>query len=207
MKHLSDEALLALAEGGSEGRAHLETCGACRQQAEEFRAILTALRDEGVPEPPAGFWPEFSQRLRQVIDREARRGAIQNRAFAWWQPAALGALAAALVFAVWVNRTGTGPDGQTVSPGAAARDASVAAGSDVADAGDGVAEAGDLVSAAEESWAFVSDLAVDLEWEDADQAGFLFQPGSAQSAVDGLSQEERREFAAVLREALSKPEL
>jgi len=213
MKHLSNLELLALAEGSREGGAHLETCGACRSQVEEFRGILASLRDDAVPEPSPLFWSEFSRRVRQGIEKPLAPRSRLLLQFAWWRPAvALGALAV-LVLVVLVSRAGmfmgrSGTPQATVVSDALV-DGKGTAGTNRPTDDNSAAEAADdgIWDATGESWTFMNDVAMDLDLEDADEAGFLIQPGSAQLAVDGLSQEERREFASLLREELSRPEL
>ena len=81
-------------------QAHMETCGACRDDVAAFGAVVRAL-DDAVPEPSPLFWEHLSRRIR-----EATAGEPVPRTGWWrlgWQPVAavcamavVGALAVAL---------------------------------------------------------------------------------------------------------------
>ena len=215
MRHLSDQELLAVVEGGSDGDAHLEACEGCRARAADLRSTLALLRDVEVPEPSPVFWSQLSRRVRERVEAGEAGPASWWGQFGWWRPLAGAGALAILVLAVLVTRTDWLPvrsddSSRAVSGEAPGSTGRAAMGSD---------RSGDQVSAAEapaaedvpettdESWALVTDLASDLDLDAATEAGLLIQPGSAQLAVDELSQEERRQFVALLQEELARPEL
>jgi hypothetical protein len=57
MRHLNDSVVIELIEGGGgpEARRHLDGCDRCRDRADRFRALLTALEASGGEAPPAGL--------------------------------------------------------------------------------------------------------------------------------------------------------
>lgn len=71
--------------------AHLETCAACRAQAEDERGLRARLRELAAPALPPGLETRVSQAVR-------RRRAALPAAARWALP-----LAAALVFGIWLR--------------------------------------------------------------------------------------------------------
>ena len=77
MKHLSDEAVVDLAEGGSAGRDHLATCGECRTRVESMQQTMEVLLGDHVPEPSPLFWEHLSNRVsRAIADEPAPSGPV-----------------------------------------------------------------------------------------------------------------------------------
>jgi len=73
-RHLSDESLLRLAQGGSAEaeRAHLSACGRCAERVEEARAGLTLARRADVPEPSPLYWEAMRRSVERRIAEEPR---------------------------------------------------------------------------------------------------------------------------------------
>jgi hypothetical protein len=94
-RHLSDESLLRLAQGGdADGeRAHVLACGRCAEQVEEARAGLDLARRADVPEPSPLYWEAMRLRIERRIAEEPRR----SPAWAWLAPVLATAAALAVV--------------------------------------------------------------------------------------------------------------
>lgn len=86
----------ASAEERSSVEAHLQTCGACRERAEEFRRLWSAMAEVPGVEPSFAF----DARLRQRIAADAR-----PRLWAWLMPSPrlAGAVAALVALSVFVS--------------------------------------------------------------------------------------------------------
>lgn len=188
MRHLTPDEFVDLVEGALPGAraAHVETCAACRRQADDVRAALAAAVEDDMPEPSPLFWDRFSARVRRAIDAEPAR----RSPWGWvWRPAVGLPLAAALVAlivgaVVWrVVPVPTGePEGTAtavVAPGVVPTD-------EVALPPD------------DESWNLVAMIAATAEWDDTEAAGFSAGPGAADRAVLLLTPEERAELARLL---------
>lgn len=76
--------------------AHLKTCAACRERAEEFRRLWQAMDEAPAIEPSLGF----DARLRQRLAAEPQR-----KSWAWLLPAPRLSLAVALlaILTLWVS--------------------------------------------------------------------------------------------------------
>ena len=94
-RHLSDESLLRLAQGGdAEGdRAHALACARCAERVEEARAGLDLARRADVPEPSPLYWEAMRLRIERRIAEEPRR----SPAWAWLAPVLATAAAVAVV--------------------------------------------------------------------------------------------------------------
>jgi hypothetical protein len=78
---------------------HLETCAACREVLEDFRAVSEAASRLDAPEPGDDVWRTIKRRLEAEVAGPAGvpAGMPRRRAFIWGLPAAKFAGAAALV--------------------------------------------------------------------------------------------------------------
>jgi len=87
--------------GRRETEEHLAGCAICRQRAEEFRRVWSAMDEVPAIEPSFGF----DARVRQRIAAEPRHGW-----FAWFAPQVRLAFSAVLLIAltVWVAKRPTG---------------------------------------------------------------------------------------------------
>lgn len=197
MTHLTPDELVDLVEGAlaADRAAHVETCAACRRQADDVRAVLAAAAEDDVPEPSPLFWEQFSARVRRAIDAEPTR----RSPWGWvWRPAVGLPLVAALVAViagVVVSRVGPGSTGEgggtatsVDTPGAFHTD-EIALPPDDA------------------SWDVVAMIAATLEWEDAEAAGFSAGPGAADRAVLLLTPEERAELGRLLSAAAPEQQM
>jgi hypothetical protein len=100
-RHLSDELILSLAQGGgaSAERAHALDCGRCAERVEEARAGLTLARRADVPEPSPLYWEAMRRSVERRIAEEPRR----SPRWAWLAPI-LATAAAVTVVALTTGR-------------------------------------------------------------------------------------------------------
>jgi hypothetical protein len=101
-RHLSDESLLRLVQGGdADGeRAHAAACTRCAERVEEARAGLDLARRADVPEPSPLYWEAMRRSVERRIAEEPRR----SPAWAWLAPVVATAAAVAVV-ALTTGRT------------------------------------------------------------------------------------------------------
>jgi len=189
MGHLTAAQLVDLAEDNASGlseasSSHLRSCSACRDQLEELRKTMAVVGQVEVPEPSPLFWEHFSERVRvAVADEHIGAGRGVDR-WSWLGSKTLWAGAAAvavLAIAVTVRI-----DRQPVST-------SSSAAISLAD----VVEP--LESPDDASLSLVADLAADLDWETASEAGFTTHVGVDNDAVTQLSDGERHELHQLLK--------
>ena len=112
-RHLTEEALLAAAQGDEEksALAHLEGCGACRERVAQGREGLDLARlASDVPEPSPLFWESFRLQVGQRIaaEREASWPARFWRRFGLASLVPLAAAAALLIVAIPAARRDLG---------------------------------------------------------------------------------------------------
>ncbi|PWT82729.1 MAG: hypothetical protein C5B57_08220 [Blastocatellia bacterium] len=191
MGHLSPHQLTDCTEGveTESVRSHWLSCAACRVQVEHSRAAIAAARNVDVPEPSPLFWDHFSTRVRQAVQSEASRCA--NRA--WWVPARLvwaGSMALVLL-AVWI---GFRVDWSAERPAqvrtlSAERLESLGEPSGTSD---------------DPALSFVADLASDLDWDAASEAG-LTTHVDMEDMLSQLSDGERRVLHELLKGELARP--
>ena len=84
MKHLSEERLVELLEGGAAEADHLETCPACRERFDALHQTWGLLRDDPIPEPSPLFWQHLSERVRVAIDVESPETPSAERSVRSW---------------------------------------------------------------------------------------------------------------------------
>jgi len=193
MTHLNDDELVDFVESRLEGgrAAHAEACDRCRVQGEELRAILRDAREVAVPEPSPLFWDHFSARVRGAVAEEP----MGAPGWSVWVRArlvpglALMTAAIALVVAATVWQA---PKRFSVGERQVAGTAP----------GDTIDTEPLLDDTAE--WAFVVNVAQDLEWETIHDSGLTVRPEAAERAVLQLSQDERRELARLLEAELER---
>jgi hypothetical protein len=199
MRHLNEGDLIDLADGvRPEGSTpHLASCESCRRQLADLRAVMSAAGAVEVPEPSPLFWQHLSARVREAVSNEERasRSAWTPSPFGWRVLVPLVALAAVALAAAVTLRTElprrvVAPDG--VTPHSAA----------VAEATPG---ADDVVSLADDaSLSVIADMAGDLDWDAAVEAGLATQAGAVDRAVLELSANERLELQRILKDELSR---
>ena len=186
MTHLSNDELLTAAEGGAENTSHLEACGACRARVNELRQVMQVAAAVDVPEPSPLFWNHFSDRVRNAVAAEPIPQPAAWRFNFGWAASVAGALAI-IVIGVAVTMRSAQP-AHPVVPAAA------------------VTMAGENLSSLNEdaTWALIGDLASQIDFEDASEAGLTTRPGSAEQALAQMSQEEQRQVVELLQLELQK---
>jgi hypothetical protein len=197
--HLDESALLDLAEGtrSEHGAAHLAVCEECRAQVEELRSAIGIAEDASVPEPSPLFWEHLSARIAEAVAEETSAGSVVAPAgwatrFWKWQVVTAALVAAAVVLAVAVNRRPVTDANSAQSAGAPAPTS---------------ATLNDLTPSLENdpSLSFIADLASDLDWDDAVEAGLTDGADVVERVVQDMSDDERRELRRVLQEEMGRP--
>ena len=94
-RHLSDESLLCLAQGGGDPaeRAHALACGRCAGRVEGARAGLALAGRADVPEPSPLYW----EAMRRSVERRIAEEPRPSPRFAWLAPLLATAAAVAVV--------------------------------------------------------------------------------------------------------------
>ncbi len=190
-RHLSAEELLDVVEGWPtpESVAHLRGCDACRSTALGLSETICAVTEASVPEPSPLFWDHLSSRVREAVAAEppaVGAGVGTMRPWRWlvW-PTAAGVAAAAVIVAVVVGRR----------PALAPKPLPPAVVLQL--------EVEESVLADDESLMLLADLADDLEWEAAAEAGLTVAQGATDRAVADLSEPERAALQQMLADALA----
>jgi anti-sigma-K factor RskA len=192
MRHLTPEVLIDLAEdtAGAEWPAHLSACAECRDQLESLRSMLADVRaDAGaVPEPSPLFWDHLSKRVRDAVADEPLGGRSRWVPLAGWRAIATAiAAAAALVLVLAWPRDAAVPM-TPVSPVPSTAETF----------GD---EAAVLSQDADESLAWLADLAADVEWDEASEPPI--EASVSDWAAAALTDAERAELHRLLQDALA----
>jgi hypothetical protein len=195
--HLDEAALLDVAEGVSSehAAAHLAGCERCRVQVEELRSAMHLAEDGTVPEPSPLFWDHLSARVAKAVAEE-RPGEAAAASIDWaarlrnWRVVTVAAVAAAVILAVAVNRRAAPDASPAQTPAVLA-----------------TATARDLTPSLENdpSLSFIADLASDLDWDDAVEAGLTSGTDAVERVVQDMSDDERRELRRVLQEEMGRP--
>ena len=206
MAHLTADQLIDIAEGAElpSSASHLQTCDTCRDQLAALRATMSVVAGIEVPEPSPLFWEHLSARVRDAVEadhpspssmpgghRSVARAKLWSGAWAWigahpvWLTA-LGVLVAAVSLVMTMRQPSIVP---APAPSVAAIPES----------------SNDLSAVADDpSLSLVADLAVDLDWESAREAGFTIHVGVDDDAVNQLTDDERRELRRLLQGELSR---
>jgi hypothetical protein len=201
--HLNIEELVDIAEGErNESEApHLLACERCREQVRDLRASIAAARDVEVPEPSPLFWDHFAARVHDAVSvlpdtkwtvwRGWRRAAGARLAALVAEPRVIGGLAIvviAVAIAFQPGRSGPASAPSTSAPvvDAPALTAPIAA--PVAD---------------DPSLSLVADLAGELDWESAREAGLTTHVGLDDDDLSQLTSGERGELRRLLQAELS----
>ena len=193
MRHLNEAELIDLAEGArAESEApHLASCEPCRRHLADLRATIAAAADVDVPEPSPLFWDHLSARVREAVANDATNASTSwaARWMSWRLLAPFGALAAiALAAAITLGTRGAQP--------ASTGDSTPTVADAATDPGGAVAD--------DPSLSLIADLASDLDWDAAAEAGLTAVGGTVDRAVLELTPEERVELRRILKEELSK---
>ena len=206
MAHLTADQLIDVAEGAElqSSASHLQTCDTCRDQLAALRTTMSMVAEIEVPEPSPLFWDHLSARVHDAVEADhaspssmlggrpsVARAKVWSGGWTWIavrpvRLAALGVLVAAVSLVMTMKQPSTIP---APAPSVAA-----------------VPEASnDLTAVADDpSLSLVADLAADLDWESAREAGFTTHVGADDDAVNQLTDGERRELRLLLQGELSR---
>jgi hypothetical protein len=213
---------------------HVASCAACRGQLSDLRAAMAAAeidatKEGDVPEPSPLFWEHFSARVREAIAAEAAPPPRGSWASTWlsWKIAIPVAASIAVILAVagifWTPLAirlkpdptslvsvvrpvpATVVNGAKPDPTNVVNGVTTAAAGDTASlvANDGIPETV-LSSTDDPSWSLMADLAGDLDWDAAVEAGLTAPARSVDRALFDLSAEERGELQRLLKEELAR---
>jgi len=194
MGHLSSEQLIDLAEGVELEPApatHLESCSRCRQQLADLRSTMAAVSEVEVPEPSPLFWDHLSRRVHDAVEGERVSAGSRGSSWNWLtgRPAWAGAFALAVVAAVFLVRSGY----PTHQP-----DPSISA---VSTSSKSLTD--DAATFDDPSLSLVLDLAGELDWDQAREAGLTTHVGVDDDALAQLSDAERVELQKLLKGELA----
>ena len=196
MKHLSDEALVDLAENGINGHDHLDACAACQERVESMRQMMGVLLDDRIPEPSPLFWEHLSKRVGRALD-EGTPASHWRALFRWgWAAATV----AAISIAALIIRPARTPESAALADPPAATLASQVA-QDSAGAANDVSWA---VAAVDDPWQIVEGAAADLDLDAAADAGIFMRGGSLDRELLMLSDQERRDLARAIQAELDR---
>jgi hypothetical protein len=187
MKHLDLKERLALIEGHEAPvHPHLAVCARCRTDVDAARAVLAEAAAVTVPEPSPLFWDSLSRRVSERVASEAPQGRATGWPF-WRVLVPLAMAVGALLIAVGVDRHG--------GPLVTAPTAVVAP---VWDGADAAPASGD------DEWTVLQHLVGEFDLDAV--ADSLGRPGesAAESAIWDLSEQERVELAALLRQEVQR---
>lgn len=218
MRHLSrDEVLAALetasrAQGDSQNvaapqdvvrSAHLSSCDICRERVNALQEVVARISHVEVPEPSPLFWDHLSERVREAVAAERASRPPRLAAFEWitrergtrsgiaWAASVVAVVAVVAVGLVITQRTGQPiprpPNAEMATPDSASSDLSSL----------GIAQD-------DPTWALMGDLASQVEWDGAGEAGFVITPGSAERALGGMSREEQQRVVELLEQEIQK---
>ena len=219
MQHLKKEELIDLAEGTRPESAvpHLASCEFCRVQLADLRAVMSVAAAVEVPEPSPLFWDHFSARVRHAVASEAPGENIENieniendesEASRWparlwtWRALVPAAGFAALVLAAVVVLRAPSEGGKS-EPWSAGAPSMVEAGPGPDPVND--VNVVDVAARVDDdpSLSLLADLAAELDWDDAVEAGLTDAAGSLDRVVTEMTNEERLELQRILKEELS----
>lgn len=184
MKHLSNDDLLTAVDGETMHAGHLSTCASCRNRIEELRQVLALAGEVDVPEPSPLFWDHLSKRVHEAVSAEPLPRPSLWRFEFGWMAGAVGALA---ILAVGVAVTlRSGQPVNTIGPPAATGESAILSLDD------------------DSAWALIADIASQMDWDDAREAGLIAAPGSAERALGRMSQDEQRQVVELLQQELER---
>jgi hypothetical protein len=196
MSHLTSAQLIDLAENNATGLneaslSHVRSCAACQRQLEDLQATLVALSEVPVPEPSPLYWEHFSARVRDAVANERVGNQTGFDGWSWLRAKTLWVAAASVaVLAVAVTLRVDREPASTSSIGGAT--VSIIEVAEPLEPGD------------DPSLSLVGDLAADLDWDAASEAGFTTHVGVDNDAVTQLSDGERQELHQLLKGELGR---
>jgi hypothetical protein len=194
MRHLTSEQFVDLAEGvrPESSVSHLQACETCREKLAAMRTTLSAVAAMNVPEPSPLFWDHLSARVRAAVEAEAAAGTSALGRWSWLRAAPLwvGTFAVVVIAIVIVTRGGRPEAPVSAPPGSTAAIGEPP--SDTVDVSD------------DPSLALVTDLAADLDWDAANEAGLTTHVGVGNDVVTDLTDSERRVLRQLLKRELAR---
>lgn len=184
MIHLSPDECIDAVEGmlAEDKRGHLAECPACSREVRQLSAVLRDARDVDVPEPSPLFWSHFSERVGAAVQVEAASGRW-TRWLTWPVLGPIGAMALVVLALITAMPPRAGLDrpqalfGVTAAPDEASDDP---------------------------GWTLVADMVGELDWDAANAAGLVVQPGSAERAALGMTAQERQALVGLLEAELRR---
>jgi hypothetical protein len=202
MRHLTSEQLIDLAEGvrPESSAPHLGSCETCREKLLELRTTLFAAASVHVPQPSPLFWDHFSARVHDAVEAEGAAGTSAIGRWSWSSvsPIRVGTFAVVMLALVIAIR-----DGRPGVPVPQPAGSSGAVGESSGDVSPGGALASASMVADDPSLSLVADLAADMDWDTASEAGFTTHVGVDNDAVTDLTDSERRVLNQLLKGELS----
>lgn len=201
MRHLSRTELLDIVDA-SEGAApaverhrHVETCEACQAEVAALRATLAEARHDAGGEPSPLFWDHFAARVSEAI-RDESPAAVEHSRLSWLGGQTAAWTAAALM--VILGMTTVAWRATLHAPTTTTREVAIVETTPVARS----VPVEDLD--ADREWNLVRAAADGLQWDDAQAAGIVARPGSAERVVMELSADERAELARLLESEMKR---
>lgn len=185
MTHLHDTEFADLLDGTLPAArvAHLESCDACRTQADAARTALSAVVSNPVDEPSPLYWDGFAARVGERIDAPASGGR-------WFGLPRLAFVGAAALAAVLLAVNLVAPP-RVMEPAESGAPVPVATDVSFYDDLD-----------ADQEWAVVRAAADGLDIEAAEAEGLTARPGSADRLAMELTAAERAELIRILQEEI-----
>jgi hypothetical protein len=192
MRHLTSEQFVDLAEGVRPvtSSPHLQSCETCREKLAELRATLVAASSMDVPEPSPLFWDHFSARVHAAVEAEGQAATSAVGRWSWLRasPLRVATFAIVVLALVMVIRGGRPGGPAPAPPGPTAA----------------VVPLGDTSSVGDDpSLSLMADLAADLDWDAASEAGLTTHVGVDNDAVANLTDAERRVLDQLLKGELA----
>jgi hypothetical protein len=195
MSHLTASEFVDSLEGAlpPARRAHLQTCEACRAQADTLRDGVAHVSAIDVPEPSPLFWDHFTNRVREAIASE-RPARSRWYGFAL-RPLPLALAAAVLSIGVGLYRAASDNIRSSSAASSHRNEAPVVAARQ---------SASKLDSHDDEVWDLLTAAASGIELEDAHAAGLTVRPGEIERAVMDMTPAERAALGRLLQKELKR---
>jgi hypothetical protein len=198
MNHLTDAELVDHLDNALPlaRRTHLQNCERCRAHASEMDSVLArAVENRGVPEPSPLFWDHLSTRVRDAV--AAAPTVPSWRELVWRPSTAWAAGLASVALAVAISHSML-PRAPLSTPSSIVLKAPAVAGASAA----GPELADDIE--ADDAWAVVRNVADQVEWSDAHDAGISTRPDAAERITAELTNREQSELARLLQHELNQ---
>ena len=201
MTHLTDAEFADLMDDALplDRRTHVRDCGACRARTTEMESVLARIiehrgpANSDVPEPSPLFWEHLSTRVRDAVTSIPATISWRDRL---WRPGtawAAGIASVALAVAISHSMLPRAPLNTASSIVLKAPTAAVSAGLELPDDID-----------ADDAWAVVRNVADQVEWDDAHDAGISTRPDAAERMTAELTTREQSELALLLQRELNR---